>query len=207
MELSDVLEIQKWGWNAVTISFVGTIFFTFLESWGLWQQNKAIWKSQSGEAVSVIWFSYAAALFSIIFVYSLSISSIALFINGLFILGTHIPILIGLWKFKGFRTIEKILAGLFLLSIIAMTVLPDKDWFFLLFSFVGIGFTAMQPIEILFKKSSGVVEIKLLAVIFTSTSFWVIYAFAVNDWVLKIICPSYLIIFGATILLWFKYRK
>jgi uncharacterized protein with PQ loop repeat len=200
------MELENFGWNILTIGFLGTIFFTFLEGWGLWQQKKAIWDNRSGKSVSVAMFSYSAVLFAAVFVYGLSENKIALWFNGLLCF-VQIPILIGLWKFKGFKKKERYL-GIFLLSCLTtMIILPYKDWFFLLLSFGFLAAKITQPIEICREKSAGVVEIRLYIIYFVSSFFWMWYALATGDWVLKILCPIFFVILITTIILWAKYRE
>jgi len=201
------VELNHLGWNALTIGFIGTLIFSFAEGWGVWQQNKAIWKNKSGESVSVIWFTYFTALFGIVFIYGLSTKSIALAFNGFLLTPLYIPLVVGLWKFKGFTKVEKICSACFLAAVIACVLVPYKDWFFLIFTVGNIFFSFTQPYEIWKNKSSGVVEIKLLVVFLASTIFWVTYAYASHDWVLEIITPCYLVIISLTTILWFKYRK
>ncbi len=201
------MELSQFGWNALTIGFLGAVFFTLVEAWGVWQQNRAIWKNQSGESVSVIWFSYFAALLAVVFIYGIAIKSILLILNGLLISILHIPILVGLWRFKGFTKTEKVMCACFLAAVVAMVIAPFKDWFFLLFTAGNILFSLNQPYEIWKNKNSGVVEIKLLAVYLASTLFWLIYGFAIGDWVLQIVNPAYMVTLTITVLVWFKYRR
>lgn len=201
------MELDHLGWNALTVGFVGVLLFSFVEGWGVWQQNKTIWKSKSGESVSVIWFTYSTALFGVVFIYGLSTKSIALTFNGLLLTLLYIPLVVGLWKFKGFTKIEKICSAFFLAIAIACVFVPYKDWFFLIFTAGNILFSFTQPYEIWKNKSSGVIEIKFLTVFLASTIFWMTYAYASHDWVLKIISPAYLVILSVTIILWFKYRR
>ena len=203
------VEFQNFGLNAMTVSFIGTIFFTFFQAWGLSGQNKTIWKNKSGEAVSVSWLSYNLYVFFLAFIYALEINGLALAFNG-FCLGVmHIPIIIGLGKFKGFQRWEKIVFGVAIVLLVVMIFLPSeyKALLFLISSFGNIIAMATQPLEIFKKKTSGCVDIRLIFSFWISTIFWVVYAFAVNNWVLQILCPSYLAILTITMILWFLYRK
>lgn len=200
------MELEQLGWNAVTIGAVGAILFTILEAWGLWQQKKTIWNNQSGKSISVVWFLYFANQFVVIFIYGLSMKSITLTFNGLLSL-IYIPIIIGLWKFKGFKRSEKILGLFLLLTSMIMVIVPFKDWVFLVMSFGSLLASAMQPYEIWKNKNSGVVEIRLLTVFLISTLFWIIYGYAINDWVLKIVCPMYFTIVSITMFFWFIYKQ
>lgn len=199
------MELQHFGWNMLTLGFVGTLLFTFAEGWGSWKQSKTIWFNESGQSVSIPLFTYLTFIFIATFIYGIATSSIALIFNGLLTL-MQVPILLGLWKFKGFNKKEYGLLLILSLVAVAMIFSKSKDWFFLLISFGSIGFFLAQPWEIWKNKNSGAVEIKMIAAYFASTTFWVFYAFAIHDWVLQIICPSYLIILTATALLWYKYH-
>ncbi len=203
------IEFQSWGYNAATIGFIGTAMFTILEIWGLWQQNKTIWKNpeKRGASVSIPWFSCFATGMTVSAIYGVSINSVALIFTGVSLGLMHIPILIGLWKFKGYSRFEKILCLLFLGVITAMAYTSAKNWFMLIVSFGGAVFSLAQPYEIWKKKDAGVVEIKLLIVYLLGTFFWIIYSFAVGDWVLEILNPSYFAILALTTILWFKYRQ
>ena len=201
------MELSQFGWNALTIGFLGTVLFTFVEAWGVWQQKRAIWENQSGESVSVIWFSYFAALMAVMLIYGITIKSITLILNGLLLAILHVPILVGLWRFKGYTRTEKAMTACFLAAIAAMAIVPFKDWFFLLFTAGNVLFSLGQPYEIWKNKNSGVVEIKLLAVYLVSSLFWLIYAYAIGDWVLQILSPAYSVILTLTVLVWFRYRR
>lgn len=201
------MEFAQFGWNALTVGFLGTVLFTFAEAWGLWQQKRAIWENRSGESVSVIWFLYVAAVLVVMTIYAITINSITLTFNGLVLGILHAPILIGLWRFKGYTKIEKTVGVCCLIAVTVMLASPFKDWFYLLFSAGNILFSLAQPYEIWKNKDSGVVEVKLLAVYLASTLFFIIYSFAIGDWVLKIISPAYLVIITLTILVWFRYRR
>ncbi|MDA2922561.1 hypothetical protein MYX07_04835 [Patescibacteria group bacterium AH-259-L07] len=200
------MELQQFGFNVVTVGFLGTVFFTFVQAWALWKQKKAIWDNKSGQSVNIIWFSYTAASFVRMLIYGVAIQSIALGINGLLLSLLYIPILVGLWKFKRFNKSERFLGICFLITIPIMIAIPAKDWFFFLLAFIGVIPLILQAWEIWKSKNSGVVEIKLLTTFWFATLFWVIYSFAIGDWVLKIITPLFLATFTLTIVLWFKYR-
>jgi len=200
------VEWQNWGLNALTIGSLGTIAFTFVEWWGLWKQKQAIWNEKSGESVSVSWFSYGTFFFAAFLFYGVHIASVAVIINSLLAI-IHIPILVGLWKFKGFSRHEKVQFVLLAGMVPAMAFLPWKDELFLIISFGTLYSFGTQPWELWKTKKAGVVEIRLIGVYFLSTLFWVVYAFAIGEWVLEIITPIVLIILGLTSVLWFKYRN
>lgn len=201
------VEFQNWGMNGITIGAVGTIIFTLLESWGLWKQNKMIWKFQSGQSISIVYFAYAGGVFAAVLTYGVAEHSLAMIINGFFLTALHLPILIGLWKFEGFSTWDKHITIGIVAYIVFMSLVSFKDILFMIFSFGNILFTCTQPWKIWQEKNAGAVEVKLFATYLVSTAFWIIYAYTIHDWVLQIICPCYFVLTTTIILLWFKYRN
>lgn len=200
------VEYQNWGWNSVTIGSLGTIIFTFVELWGLHKQNQTIWQKQSGQSLSVSWFSFfffASVAFSF---YGLHIRSIASILNGVVLALIHIPILLGLWQYKEFTRWESIQFFLLIATIPAMILLPWKDQVFLIISIGVIYAIATQPLELYKTKSVGAVDIRMLLVYVLSTIFWVIYAFAINEWVLKALALVNLGSLSLATFLWFRYR-
>jgi len=204
--LRSTVEWQSLGYNALTITFLATLITTSLGGWGYIRQARAVWKKKSGESVSVTLFSYFGAFFLAFLVYGIATRRIAVAFNGL--LGFfHVPILWGLWKFKGFSRAEKVLFWMFLGMIPAMAFLPRKDLMLMVFMFGTLIPVAKQPYEMWQAKSAGVMDIGFVAVFLFSTFFWTIYAFAVRDWVMEIVNPIALVIVLAIAALWFKYSR
>jgi uncharacterized protein with PQ loop repeat len=199
-------DIQDLGWNLKTVGFGGTIFFTLLSCWGLYQQSRKIWHHESGQSVSALWFSYNIFLFAVNIVFGHSQRSFALMINGCLCSLMHLPLLIGLEKFKGFSRLEKLLMVLYGFLFLFMIAMPFKTALYLVFSFGNAFAQCMQPWEIWRKKNSGMVEAKLLMVYWSSSVFWIIYAIATKNLALEIICPVYLVILTVTLALWKKYQ-
>src|SRR3989344_8841053 len=95
--LRETLEIQNWGYNLLTLSFIATVFFTVLQAWGLWKQNRKIRRERSGTSVSVISFGYFGSYFFALLAYGVHLKSIAIVFNGL--LGClYIATLVEVWK-------------------------------------------------------------------------------------------------------------
>lgn len=201
-----LLEYQNWGFNALTVSFLLSLLLTAISAWGLVQQNQTIWRDKKAEAVSVFWLAYYAMLQLAILIYGLSLGSAALIINGLLAL-LYIPILIGLRKFKGFSVPEKISMWVFAVAITLMAFLPYKPLFFFVFAIGGLLSALMQPIEMWHKRSAQGLNIKLIGTILLGNIIWLSYGVAVKDWVLIIVNAVAFLIFGATALLWRRFRQ
>ena len=201
------IEFQNWGLNALTVGAIGTIIFTFVETWGLWQQNKTIWKFESGQSISIVYFAYATGVFMSVLIYGIAEHSLAMIINGFFLTLFHLPILIGLWKFESFSTWDKRICVGIIAYMILMSLVPFKDILFMIFSFTNVLFTCTQPWKIWREKDAGAVEIKFIFTYLDNTFFWISYAYTIHDWVLQIICPCYFVLSALIIVLWFKYRN
>lgn len=200
------MEIKLLGWNLLTLSFCGTIFFAIVSAWGLWQQSQKIWQNKSGESVAVFWFSYNIFLFFAGAIYGVALKSFAMVFNSCLLGTMHFPILIGLGKFKGFNKMQKSFFPLYFALLVLMAVLPQKEFLYLLFSSVNVVAMASQPWEIFKKKNAGMVEIRLQIIYFFSSCFWLAYAIMIDAWALEILVPIYLGLLALTVILWKKYQ-
>lgn len=205
--LKNTVEYQKWGFNAPTIGAIGIIFFAFVEGWGLLKQNQKIWQERSGESVSFRWFTYLGSYFIASIFYGLYIKSISVTFGAILPGLLHIPIIVGMIKFKQLAQNEKIQSALFLIMILAMVILPQKDLVYILLSIGTIYALATQPLELYRTKSVGVVEIKLILVYIASSVFWTIFGFSTKALGIMIVSPCALILLGLTLIMWRKYKK
>jgi uncharacterized protein with PQ loop repeat len=200
----NTVEWQGWGYNALTISFIATAVFTVIEGWGFWMQNISIWRKKSGESISVVLFIYFGCLFTTVIVYGYYINSMAALFNGM--LGfLHLPILFGLWKYKGYTKLEIGCLCAFPVMIPAMIFLPWKDLLMISMLFGSIIPLSMQLYEMWRAKSAGVVDARFIGVLIISTAFWVVYAFAIHNWVMEVIYPLTLVILILILMLHFRY--
>ena len=206
MIFTELIEFQQFGWNKATVGAIAVLFFTIAEAFGLLKQNKAIWEYKSGESIANTLFIYFSFMFAIFVVYGSKRKEGAVIVNGLLFI-FFIPILCGLHKFKGFSAADKLLMLVGVISLGAMLFLRIKELIFVIYSLGGIIALAAQPWEIWKKKSSGVVEIKLLIIYFVSTLFWIVYSSSAKDYPLMLIAVLSILILSATIILWFYFRR
>ena len=204
--LTTTLEYQNWGVNALTVSFFLSVAITLITAWGLVQQHQTIWRKREVEAISVFWLTYNAMLQIVILIYGSSIHSAALVVNG-FLALAYIPILAGLWKFKGYSLLEKISVMVFIAAILAMVLLPFKSQFFFILALGGLFSASMQPLEMWRKKSARGVNIRFIGILILGNIIWFTYGVAVRGWVLIVVNAIAFCIFGITVLLWRRYRN
>lgn len=190
----------------LSISSIGTMIFSVWGNWGLWKQNQAIWHHKSGKSVSVNYFTFNLAYFLAGFVYGFSSSYITMIIHCLGRFIFHIPILIGLWKFKGFKYSEYFFLALFLFLVV-LSIFPQfKALVFLIYSLGMIGTYVLQPLEIFQNKDAGTVEPELHMIYFGSGLSWTMYGFATGDLILILTTPVSMLISVVTIIFCYKYK-
>lgn len=196
-------EYKHWGVNLMTFCFFATVFFTFFQCWSFLKQNSAIWKS-NGKSVSVTLFGYWCFYFITFGIYGFYKHTAAMMINGL--TGIFcIPILIGLYKKKGFTKGEKFFLCVAPAMIPIIVMIQQKDTFIMMLLF-GILFAAsFQPYEIWKKKDAGSVDIRIIIVFSAASVFWFFYALKINNWPLIVFNPLSFIILSVTYALWIKY--
>lgn len=202
------VEYQNWGQNLATFGSIGVIAFAFLEGQALYNQNNTIWKKRSGASISVPWFGFLACYFGAVLVYGIQIRSFTIPFNSLILIVLYIPILVGVWKFKGYKKGEKALLLGSVLMVPAMIWLPWKDSMYLLFSVGALLALFTQFWEMVVQKSNGVVSLYLLSVYTLSTVFWVFYAAAIENYPMTWITSISLCIFIATLIVyWYNWKR
>lgn len=223
--LIHTIEYEKRGLNAATIGAVGTIAFTCIQLWALWDQFKNI---KTGKSVSVTWHTYFTADFLAFLIYGSYAMSIAMTFNALLGFG-HLLVLWGLLRVKQFSVRERLLLPIIVIFPVLMYFsrtysidfgevnlwwtgtfqlkLTERELLFLLVSLGTIFALAQQPWEMYQNKSRGDVGYNLLASYTASTGFWICYAFfGANDPVLKFLTVSAGALLVLSMCLWYKYK-
>ncbi|MFA4942059.1 MAG: SemiSWEET family transporter [Patescibacteria group bacterium] len=199
-------EIQNWGVNILTLTFVATLFFTSLQGYTLIKQIGKITRNKSGKSVSFVFFSIYTSSALAITIFGLYKSSLALTINGL--LGfISLIILIKLFQFKKIERKEKILGLISTLTIPLVIIVPQKDILYLILGLVVLATIISQIVEIWKNRSSGSVYPGQTIVSIFSSLFWLIYALTANIWPMKIINSISFILWIALLLSYLKFRE
>lgn len=199
-------EIQNFGFNSLTLSFIATLFFTFFQAFALIMQNKKIIKNKSGESVSFVFFSYYGFSALAVIIYGFYKSSLALTINGL--LGfIALTIAFNLLKFKKIELREKII-GIISVSILPLIILiPQKDSLFLIFGLIVQWSLLTQVIELFKNKNTGSVHPAQGIVSLFSQTFWLIYSLLFNIWPMIIINTIGLSLWVILLIEYFYFKK
>ncbi len=192
--------------NAKTVGEWGCNSFTVVEGLGLFSQIRKIWQKRSGASVSVGMSLFLMALSISAITYGWPNQMWPLVINGA-VLGLGFGVIaLSLRKFKGYNRREEEFFFALLLSLLSMLLSHHLDRWYFVFSVGSVVALLLQPIEIWKRKSSGVVDVRLLWLFLASNTFWVIYAYAIQNWVLMALCPFYVAVLILTIVMWRIYR-
>lgn len=201
MELfRNTLEYKDFGFNALTVSAIGTILFSLLQGYGILGQSHKIWRAKSGEAISSTFFFYNFFYFLIFLIYGIDEKSVAMSFNGALCF-LYIPILVGLRKFKGFTKTEIISALLMFLIVPAMLFYQQKHQLLFLFSLVAIIAIVNQFKEIFRSGKFGILSIKYVWMFFVTSIFWCIYYAATKNWLLEIPCVTGTVLYSLVLIL------
>lgn len=200
------MELQHWGFNALTVSLVGTVVFTCIQFWGMFKQTTRIWKNRSGASVSVLVFAFGTSAFFSAFLMGVEHRNFALIFNGSLCL-INLLVLIELGKFKGFSRTEIGMMVLLAVYTALNIILPYKDGMYFVLGMGQVASIGLQPVEIVRNKSSGMVEIRTLLSFYLSNYFWTVYAFAIGNWPLEIIGITAAVILTITIVVWWIYQE
>ncbi|MDD5738493.1 MAG: hypothetical protein PHY72_00995 [Candidatus Pacebacteria bacterium] len=197
--------------NSEEIASWGIVIFAFIGAGPLVLQTVLVWlkKEEKGKSVSVIWFSYMFFLSVITIIYAYNIGSTPIKVNGIVRTLAHIPLILGLWKRKGFSKTEKIVFILLFLFTIFAYFYPKKGIIFLIVS-VGMALvTLRQPYEIYRNKSIGLVRVEIIILYIFGNAFWIFYAFASEKggWVLQAVSLSACVSLFISLVVWIKYRR
>lgn len=201
------VEWNNWGMNVLTVSFMGTVFFTFLEIWGLVKQDRTIRDARSGEGVSVSMISYFGCTFIAFGYFGFTVHSIASVFNGVILFFFYLKVLLTLKEFKVFSTEDKWRIALFA-SFALLEFLTSKKELVMTSMMVGAAYPLwLQVKEIWVKRSVGQLDIRYISVMLISTLFWTVYAFVTHNLPLMIVNPFIIVLFGVMIHFWFKFRR
>lgn len=199
-------EIEGFGINILTLSFMATMIFTILQAIAFWKQNRKIVKTKSGQSVSFTFYSFFGFSALSIVIYGLTNQSLALSINGL--LGIiSLVIAINLLRFKKITSKEKAIGFISMLAVPIMILSPNRDVVFLSLGLI-IGLTLVtQIVEIWKNKSSGSYHPTQIFVSITSCSFWLIYSIIMKIWAMEITNSLFLFLWFILLFSYLKFRK
>jgi uncharacterized protein with PQ loop repeat len=203
--IQGTIEYKSWGFNLVTFCFLATVIFTLFQGWSFWKQNLAIWE-KGGESVSVTLFGYWCFYFISFSIYGFYKHAGAMIINGAVGL-VCIPVLIGLYKKKGFTFNECIFICAAPAMIPMIILIEQKDLFITMLMFGILIAAGSQTYEIWKNKDAGSVDMRIIAVFSATSIFWFFYAIKINNWPLIIFNPLSLTLLILTAALWLKYRR
>ncbi len=201
-----MIELQNFGWNAVTVSFVILMAIRVFGIVGASRQSYRVWSRKNADSLS--WFT--ATYFVLIMVaetaFGADIGSIAMLTATIRII-PQIVLVVGICKFRslGWPLI------LFMVSALAGQALAIfYNFEGLFFTVVGVGLiiaVGTQPLEIWRNRSAGNTDIFYLSVFLAGSTFWLVYGIATDNIWLMIVTPPQVLLNLLTVILWLVYRQ
>src|ERR1700741_3343643 len=92
-------EYQKGGWNLSTLSFALAAVMTVVETWGIVEQGRTIWRLKSVNSVESEMFLHLFPYFLLCALYGFTFHGATLILNALITTVVQVPILLGLIRF------------------------------------------------------------------------------------------------------------
>lgn len=201
--------MKEWlyfGWTPEEISSSGIIFFIFFGSVALGIQGWKIWKNKSGLSVSVAWTFIFFFMFLTYPIYGVEKDNSLLTWQGVFRILFYLPILFGLYRFKGFTKKELIFARILFLMIFIMVEYPSTgEAVYTGLNFLGVFGVFMQGWAMQKTNKTGTVSLTLLIAYSLNAGLWTWNTYG-NDFVLFWTSALFLFAYAYTITIWTKIR-
>lgn len=204
IDITNTVEYQNFGLNALTISAIATIIFSFIKGYGVIAQGIEIWKHESGENISPIFFCYNFFYFLLFLTYGIEEKSIAIICSGSLCL-LYLPIILGLKKYRGFYKKELYFIA-FMSLIIPASFFFDKSQLIFIFSAAAAVAIFSQAKEVLKEKKFGALSVRYLQTFLAATIFWGIYYLMTRNWLLSTLNFTEIIILTTALILERKWR-
>jgi hypothetical protein len=207
--LDRFIEVQGWGMNWLTASFIVTLLFDGIEAWEVAAQQRTIKTLGKAESVSVSWFCYFGFLLIALGVYGVIEDpkqiSIALIGEGILGLCFYLPMMHALRTVKGYSRNEKwvFISSLAMVPIILL--LPGKEFLMTMFCGGAVCALSTMPWEIWKNKNRGQVKLGLTIIYLANVIGWTVYGFKARILPLMIVTPVSILLLLITILFWCVY--
>jgi len=198
------VELDQFGLNGITVTFVFTTIFGLLGSWGLYKQIQMV-KKRGGQSVSVIWSISFMFMFASYYPYGLSAGKLAILMQSFLRVPFYLILLPLLYRANvGFSKKEWTLVIALTTSLIVSYW--DIGKVFLGLSWLGAIIAADQPYKIWKNRTRGSVSIELMASFEASIIFWLAYAFVTHDGYIKAWAVVYFTVYTTTIIFYYLPR-
>jgi hypothetical protein len=198
--------MQAWleyEWTPETVSSCGIMFFIAFGSAALFLQGREIWKNRSALSVSAVWTFIFFFMFLTYPVIGVQRQNTLLITQGVCRIAFYIPILWGLWKFRGFTRGEIILARLLFFLIFLMVEYPSTgEAIYTLINFLGVFGVAAQGVLLRKEGRTGVVSPLLLFAYMTNSTLWMWYTYEIKDLFLFANSMLFLAVYMYAVFIW-----
>ncbi len=199
------IEIRYFGWNVTTFTFLAVLFFGLYGAWGLYHQVKKLHVIGT-KSVSVITNLCYAAMFITLLPYGIVMEQLAPCTQFLLRFPFVLFILLKLYKGNGgFTKKEWSVAGMLVLVLLYMFINVRLVSMVLLW--VGAVAAVDQPVQIWRNKTPGGVSVQAYWSFWWACVFWFAYGAVMKDIYIMSWSIAYVIVYSATIVLFYKHRN
>jgi uncharacterized protein with PQ loop repeat len=197
--------------NPATIFFLLTLALSLSSAVALLKQSKKIRNKESGEAVSFAFYGFLIIPAFAVSLYGYYQLSLALFVNGLCIGSAGFFVIKNLLTYQKYPRWEKVLGFSAVISIplvIAVSGYKDiLDTLFFIFGLTVLFMLQTQSYAMWKKKSIGSLHIGPAINGLFSASSWLIYAFFMDLWPVKVFNIFTIISWSIFLVLYFSYKN
>lgn len=200
------LELERFGWNWLTASFLCISAITTLQYFAFTGQARKIWSCRSAEATSITQNTFRTFVTIASIWYGLISHNLTITYTG----GLSVPglfIMWGLWKFGSPTKRDKFTLVACTVGILLFLTPINPAWIFSGFMMVGL-LPILDQIYVLYKsKVRGVNHGGMLLTFVVKNAALLLFAFEAQEKVYKIFIPIYLAVTLWQFLLWLSYGK
>ena len=196
-----------WSLNIMSSICIGVL--TVFEVIAVWMQGLTIWKNRSGEAVSVTLFNFNGSAFIAFGLYGIYINGAVATINGIVTGVVHLFVIVLLCVYKPLKWWEVVVIVLCPLMPPAIVLTAGTPWQQVIYiaTALGIGVAmGTQPAEILWKKKTGAVDIRMYLIYVPTSIVWLGYAISLGDAPFILGCCVGVAVVSLTVAIW-CYRR
>ena len=198
------IELERFGWNWLTVSFLCISAITTWQYFAFAGQAAKIWDSESAEAASITQNTFRCFTTAASIVYGLMSHNLVITYTG----GLTIPglfIMWGLWKFGTPVKKDQIALIVCIIGMLLFLVPINPAWVFAGFMVVGL-LPLFDQVHVLLKtKVRGVLHGGMLLTFVVKNVALTVFSFAAQEKVYMIFVPYYLAVTVWQYVLWWKY--
>lgn len=205
--LAQAPEVLGFGPNVATVMFIVAISLNTWQGYGLFMQNRKIWRKRSLQGLAPLFF-----VFQVVFFISFETQSIIFnTIGGIYagaLLFLHLPILAGVFRFGEITAWTTLALVAIPIPPILMIFFPGLSGEIFLAASAGtVIANLVQPFTMWREKKVGAVEPRMFFPFLAASIVWAIYPAMIGNWPIAILSGIFGTIYAVVLVLYYRYRE